>query len=290
MPLTLSKGILPVPSGFDTAFLEAKARQMRRCIIHMIAAAGSGHPGGSLSCIDIITYLYFARMRIDPQNPGWPDRDRFILSKGHCSPALYAALAARGYFPEDELWTLRDIGSILQGHPDMRKTPGVDMTTGSLGQGISCGLGMALAGRLQRRDFRVYVMVSDGELQSGQVWEAATAATHFQLDRLTVIVDNNQLQSDGFTRIIMNVPEAEERWRAFGWDVERIDGHDFAQIDRAFEHSQVLQGVPHVIIADTVKGKGVAFMENSVKWHSGAPSPAETQLALRELNGDMNHA
>jgi transketolase len=263
---------------------------MRRNIIRMIAAAGSGHAGGSLSAIDIITYLYFARMHIDPQNPAWPDRDRFILSKGHCSPAVYAVLAARGYFPEDELWTLRDIGSILQGHPDMRKTPGVDMTTGSLGQGLSCGLGMAIAGRLQRRHFRVYVMVSDGELQSGQVWEAAMAASHFHLDHLTVIVDNNRLQSDAATRTIMNVEPVEARWRAFGWAVQHIDGHNFAQIHQAFENCQLLRSIPQVIIADTVKGKGVSFMENSVKWHSGAPSLAETQLALRELDGEMHHA
>lgn len=263
---------------------------MRRNIVRMIAAAGSGHPGGSLSAIDIITYLFFSRMRIDPQNPDWPDRDRFILSKGHCSPALYAVLAARGYFPEDALWTLRDIGSILQGHPDMKKTPGVDMTTGSLGQGLSCGLGMALAGRLQQRDFRVYVMMSDGELQSGQIWEAAMAASHFHMDHLTAIVDNNRLQSDDVTRTIMNVEPVEERWRAFGWEVQHIDGHNFAQIHLAFEHSQTLQGAPHVIIADTVKGKGVSFMENRVKWHSGAPSPAETELALKELDGEMLHA
>lgn len=273
----------------DTKFLEEKARKLRCNIIRMIARAGSGHPGGSLSAIDIFTYLYFLRMRIDPSNPTWPDRDRFILSKGHCSPALYAVLSERGYFPEEQLWTLREIGSILQGHPDMCKTPGVDMTTGSLGQGLSCGVGMALGGRLDHKNFRVYVMVSDGELQSGQVWEAAMAASQFQLDHLIVIVDNNLLQSDGVTRMIVNIEPAEKRWSSFGWEVWRIDGHRFAEIHAAFENCQTLLGKPHVIIAGTVKGKGVSFMENSVKWHSGPPSHEEEQSALSELGEEGRH-
>jgi transketolase len=273
----------------DTRFLEEKARKLRRNIIRMIAAARSGHPGGSLSAIDILTYLYFLRMRIDPSNSSWPDRDRFILSKGHCSPALYAVLAERGYFPEEHLWTLREIGSILQGHPDMRKTPGVDMTTGSLGQGLSCGVGMALGGRLDHKGFRVYVMVSDGELQSGQVWEAAMAASQFKLDHLIAIIDNNLIQSDGVTRTVIDIEPAEERWSSFGWEVWRINGHSFAEIDAAFENCQALHGKPHVIIADTVKGKGVSFMENSVKWHSGPPSGEEEQAALRELSGVGRH-
>ncbi len=273
-------------SDLDIEFLETKARQLRCKIIRMIAAASSGHPGGSLSAIDILTYLYFTRMRIDPTYPAWPDRDRFILSKGHCSPALYAVLAERGYFAEQHLGTLRDIDSILQGHPDMKKTPGVDMTTGSLGQGLSCGVGIALGGRLNHKDFRVYVMISDGENQSGQIWEAAMAAAQFQLDHLIVVVDNNLIQSDGVTRTIINIEPAEERWRSFGWEVQRINGHNFEQIHEVFAKCQALEGKPHVIIADTVKGKGVSFMENTVKWHSGPPSREEEQAAIRELCGE----
>jgi transketolase len=263
--------------------LRVTASRLRRNIIRMITVAGSGHPGGSLSAIDVITYLYFHRMRLDPQDPRWEERDRFILSKGHCAPALYVALAGRGYFPESELWTLRDIGSILQGHPDMRKTPGVDMTTGSLGQGLSCALGMALAGKLDRKDYRVYVMLGDGEVQSGQVWEAAMAAAHYHLDNLVTIVDDNRLQCDGMTEAVMNIRPLAEKWRAFGWRVQSIDGHDFREIHGAFEQCLPLTGKPMVILSNTVKGKGVSFMEGVVGWHAGAPSTEMAEAALAQL-------
>jgi transketolase len=263
--------------------LQATARRLRRNIIRMITVAGSGHPGGSLSAIDVITYLYFHRMRLDPQNPRWEERDRFILSKGHCAPALYVALAGRGYFPESELWTLREIGSILQGHPDMRKTPGVDMTTGSLGQGLSCALGMALAGKLDRKDYRVYVMLGDGEVQSGQVWEAAMAAAHYHLDNLVTIVDDNRLQSDGLTETVMEIQPLAEKWLAFGWRVQSINGHDFREIHGAFEQCLAPTGTPMVILSNTVKGKGVSFMEGVVSWHAGAPSAEMAEAALAQL-------
>ncbi len=263
--------------------LEATARRLRRNTIRMITVAGSGHPGGSLSAIEVITYLYFHRMRLDPRNPRWEQRDRFILSKGHCAPALYAALAGRGYFPESELWTLRDIGSILQGHPDMGKTPGVDMTTGSLGQGLSCGLGMALAGKLDRRDYRVYVMLGDGEVQSGQVWEAAMAAAHYRLDNLVAIVDDNRLQCDGSTGDVMGIRPLAEKWRAFGWRVQSINGHEFPEIHGAFEECLSLSGKPAAILSNPVKGKGVSFMEGEVGWHAGAPSAEMAEKALAQL-------
>jgi transketolase len=218
-------------------------------------------------------------MRIDPGDPDWPDRDRFVLSKGHCAPAVYAALAARGYFPAEALSTLRDIGSILQGHPDMRKTPGIDMTTGSLGQGFACAVGMALGGKLLRRGFRVYVMVGDGEIQEGVVWEAAMAAAHYGLDNLVAIVDNNGLQTDGRTHQIMAVEPIEAKWTAFGWDAQRIDGHNFEQIGAAFETANRRPGRPHVIVADTVKGKGIPAIEDDAGWHS---LPA-TQTELQEF-------
>jgi transketolase len=263
---------------------KATARQVRTLVVKMVANAGSGHIGGSLSAADIIAYLYFHRMRIDPEKPDWPDRDRFVLSKGHCCPALYAALALRGYFPEDVLWTLRDVESKLQGHPDMTKTPGVDMTTGSLGHGIAAAVGMALAGKLDTKDYRVYVMVGDGELQEGMVWEAAQAAAHYRLDNLIVFVDNNGFCTDGATGDIMNVEPVEAKWKAFGWNACRIDGHDFAQIDGAVERWVTAPGGrPSAIVADTVKGKGVSFMEHNCDWHSGAPTPKQTEEALREL-------
>ena len=219
-----------VANDLDIAELKRTAARLRANIVRMIALAGSGHNGGSLSAIDVITYLYFHELRIDPARPRWPDRDRFVLSKGHCCPALYAALSARGFFAEELLWTLRDIGSVLQGHPDMTKTPGLDMTTGSLGQGISAAVGMALAGKLDGRDYRVYCMVGDGELQEGQVWEAAMAAAHHGLDNLLVVVDNNQMETDGPTRSIINVEPIARRWQGFGWHTVDIDGHDFRQI------------------------------------------------------------
>ena len=233
----------------------------------------------------MITYLYWHQMRIDPGNPQREDRDRFVLSKGHCAPALYVALAHKGYFPREVLWTLRDIESALQGHPDMRKTVGVDMTTGSLGQGFSAATGIALGAKVQKRDFRVYVMLSDGELQEGIVWEAAMSAAHNRLDNLIALVDNNKLQTDGWTSEVMNPNPIEDKFRAFGWDVFSIDGHDFRQIHGAVQQCSAREGRPHVIVADTIKGKGIGPMENDVASHSlGAPFTAEeVESYLAEL-------
>jgi transketolase len=266
--------------------LEARAGKLRMQIIRMIAAAGSGHCGGSLSAIDILTYLYSCELRVRPEEPHWSERDRFVLSKGHCAPALYAVLADRGFFPEETLGTLRDIGSVLQGHPDMKKTPGVDITSGSLGQGFSCAVGMALAGKIDHRDYRVYVMLGDSEIQTGLLWEAAMFSRHQNLDNLIAIVDNNKLQSDGVTETIVDIEPLAEKWHGFGWELRRIDGHDFRQIHTAFAESKSRNRRPKVIIADTVKGKGVSFMENVVTWHSGAPNPAQTEAAIKELAGE----
>jgi len=272
---------------FDPKFLEETARELRVEILRMIANAGSGHPGGSLSAIDLVTYLYFYRLRIDPSQPDWDGRDRFVLSKGHCAPAMYAALAKRGYFPADWLETLRDVGSRLQGHPDMRKTPGVDMTTGSLGQGFACAAGIALGGKLQNKEYRVYVMLGDGELQEGIVWETAMSAAQYQLDNLIAMVDNNRCQTDGFTAEIVNVEPLDEKWRAFGWHVQRIDGHDFRQIHEAIEAAQQRDKRPHVVIADTVKGKGVPSMENRPEWHGLPPTPQQAEAFIAELLGEV---
>ena len=273
--------------AFDPDALETIARELRVQILRIIANAGSGHPGGSLSVIDLITYLYFHRLRIDPSRPGWDDRDRFVLSKGHCAPALYVALARRGYFPQEWLWTLRDVGSPLQGHPDMRKTPGVDMTTGSLGQGFACAAGIALGAKLQRKGYRVYVILGDGELQEGVVWETAMAARQHQLDNLVAMVDNNGCQTDGYTAEIINVEPLEEKWRAFGWDVQRIHGHDFRAIHQAAEAAQERAGRPHVLIADTIKGKGVPSMENKPEWHGLPPTPQQAERFVAELLGEV---
>lgn len=267
----------------DFTNLKSRAASLRCDVVRMIASAGSGHNGGSLSAADMLAYLYFHQMRIDPRRPDWPDRDRFVLSKGHCCPVLYAALAGRGFFPRETLWTLREIGSALQGHPDMTKTVGVDMTTGSLGQGISAAVGMAIGGRLDGRDFRVYCMVGDGELQEGQVWEAAMAAAHHGLANLTVLVDNNKLETDGETRSIINVEPIEDRWRAFGWAVQRVDGHDMARIHEGIQRLLAVDDRPGILVADTIKGKGVSFMEGQVAWHSGPTDKEQTQQALREL-------
>jgi transketolase len=268
---------------FDPNLLQKTAKEMRVNIVKMVAAAGSGHNGGSLSAIDMLTYLYFHRMRIRPEEPKWADRDRFVLSKGHCSPALYAVLAGRGFFPEDVLWTLRDIESKLQGHPDMTKTPGVDMTTGSLGQGMSCAVGIAMGGKLDRREYLVYTMLGDGELQEGQVWEAVMSAAHYRLDNMIAFVDNNKLETDGVTAGIMNVEPIGDKFRSFGWNVHNIDGHDFTQIHEAVQLSLRSDGRPSVIVADTVKGKGVPFMENAPDWHSGSTNREQTVQALRSL-------
>ena len=265
------------------AELQQIAKKLRRHVIIMTATAGSGHPGGSLSAADIITALYFKVLRHDPKNPDWRDRDRFVLSKGHAAPILYAALAERGYFPVDELISLRKLDSRLQGHPDRTLTPGVEMSSGALGQGLSFGIGIALAGKLDSRNYRVYVLLGDGECDEGQVWEAAAAAAHFKVDNLVAIVDRNQQQLDGYCRDIMNLEPLADKWCAFGWEVLEIDGHNFQQILTAFDKAQEVKDKPTVIIAHTIKGKGVSFMENNVEFHGKAPTPEETEKALKEL-------
>lgn len=263
--------------------LEKRARAIRRDIIEMIAAADSGHPGGSLSAVEIVTALYFHVLRIKPDEPEWPDRDRFILSKGHAAPLLYAALAERGFFPVVELLTLRKLGSRLQGHPALHKVPGVDAATGSLGQGLSISLGIALAGKLDRRDYRVYTLLGDGENQEGQVWEAAMAAAHYRVDNLTAVLDFNGLQIDGPVNQVVSPLPLPEKWRSFGWEVREADGHDFSALLEAFAWAADVHGRPSMIIARTVKGKGVSFMENVVDWHGKAPSREQTEKALAEL-------
>jgi transketolase len=269
----------------DILALEARARQSRRTILEIITRAGSGHPGGSLSAIDIITALYFHHMRHDPAHPGWPDRDRFVLSKGHACPAWYVTLAAAGYFDPQHLWTLREINSILQGHPDMTRTPGVEMSTGSLGMGFSAAIGMALAGKRDGRPYRVYVMLGDGESQEGAIWEGALFAAHYQLDNLVAIVDRNGLQQTGPTEERIRLDPLADKWRAFNWDVQEIDGHDMAAIVAALERAATAGGRPHVIVARTTKGKGVSFIEGVVGFHGKALTPAELQRALAELEG-----
>ncbi len=270
-------------TDYNIEDLEGIARKLRRHVITMISQAGSGHPGGSLSAADIVTALYFRVMRHDPSNPRWPDRDRFILSKGHAAPVLYAALAECGYFPLEWLTTLRKSGACLQGHTDSRLTPGVDMSAGSLGQGLSVGIGMALAAKLDKNDYRVYVLLGDGECQEGQVWEAAMFAPNYKLDNLTAIVDYNGLQLDGFTRQIMDLEPFVEKWRSFKWEVLQIDGHDMQQVVDALRNAGQVKDKPVVIVARTVKGKGVSFMENNVDYHGKAPDKAETEIALKEL-------
>ncbi|HHW92872.1 MAG TPA: transketolase [Firmicutes bacterium] len=265
------------------AMLEDKAKRIRRHIVSMLAEAGSGHPGGSLSIADIVTALYFQVMKVDPARPDWEERDRFVLSKGHACPVLYAALAERGIFPVEELKTLRKINSRLQGHPDMKKTPGVEMSTGSLGQGLAAANGMALAGKLDKKDYRVYVVLGDGEINEGMIWEAAMAAAHYGLDNLTAFLDFNGLQIDGSIREVMNSEPLPEKWAAFGWNVLTIDGHDFGEIIAAVEKAKETKGRPTMIVANTVKGKGVSFMENQVGWHGNAPSKEQAEQALAEL-------
>jgi transketolase len=266
------------------ALLREKAREMRKDIVRMVGAAGSGHPGGSLSASDIVAALYFHVMRHDPANPSWPERDRFVLSKGHAGPVLYAALAEAGYFPREELMTFRKINSRLQGHPDMRKTPGVEFSTGSLGQGLAAANGMALAGKLHDKGYRVFAMIGDGESQEGGIWEAAMAAAHYKLDNMTAILDFNGLQIDGPNSQVMGVVPMSDKWRAFGWNVIEIDGHEFDQILDALAPERVVRGKPTMIIAHTIKGKGVSFMENQVDWHGKAPKPEEVEVAITELD------
>ena len=263
--------------------LEKMAKRLRRYVITMIATAGSGHPGGSLSATDIVTTLYFKIMRHDPKNPQWPDRDRFILSKGHAAPVLYAALAESGYFPIEELSTLRKLDSRLQGHTDRTLTPGVEMSSGSLGQGLSFGIGVALASRLDGRHYQTYVLLGDGECDEGQIWEAAMFAAHLKVDNLTAIVDKNELQLDGRTCDIMNLQPLADKWCAFNWHVLEINGHDIKQIVQAVKKANKIKGKPTVIIAHTIKGKGVSFMENNVDFHGKAPTPEEAARALKEL-------
>ena len=260
------------------------ANKIRIGIIDATHAAKSGHPGGSLSIADILTYLYFEKMNIDPENPRMEGRDRFVLSKGHTAPGLYSALANRGFFPVDDLLTLRKIDSYLQGHPDMNKIPGIDMSAGSLGLGISTACGMALAGKIDNKDYRVYTIIGDGESEEGQVWEAAMFASHYKLDNLCVILDLNGLQIDGPITEVMNPTPHDKKFEAFGFHVITIDGHDFNEIEAAFAEAESVKGQPTAIIAKTVKGKGVSFMENSVSWHGAAPNDEQHAAAISELN------
>ena len=263
--------------------LKQMAVNIRCDIIEMICTAKAGHPGGSLSAADVVTALYFRVMNIDPKNPDWPDRDRFILSKGHACPVWYAALAERGYFDKSHLGTLRQINSILQGHPDMNKTPGIDMTAGSLGQGMSAGLGMALSGKLRKKDYHVWVIIGDGEMQEGAIWESAMSAAKWKLDNLTYVLDRNNLQNDYFVDIEMPIEPVADKWRAFNWNVMEIDGHDMEQIVEALETAKTIKGKPTIIIAKTVKGKGVSYMENVAEWHGKAPCKEEAEQALKEI-------
>lgn len=273
--------------AFSVDELKEKAAVIRKDIIEMIFEAQAGHPGGSLSATDIVTALYFRLMRVDPENPQWPDRDRFILSKGHACPVWYAALAERGFYDKKHLGTLRKLNSIIQGHADMKKTPGIDMTVGSLGQGICAGLGMALSGKMRKKDYHVWVMVGDGECQEGSVWEAAMAAPKWELDNYTVIVDKNRIQNDTFVGEVMPIDPLPDKWRAFNWKVVEIDGHDMQQVVDALENAKSGKGAPTAIIAHTVKGKGVSFMENVPKWHGAAPNPEERDIALKEIAGGL---
>jgi transketolase len=260
-----------------------KAKAIRRHIIKMVHAAQSGHPGGSLSAAEILTCLYFNVMRIDPQNPKWQDRDRFVLCKGHAAPVLYATLAERGFFPVAELVTLRQINSRLQGHPDMKGIPGVDMSTGSLGQGLSVANGMAMAAKLDNKDWRVYALMGDGEQQEGQVWEAAMAAAHYKLDNVTAFLDFNGLQIDGCIDHVLSPLPLVDKWKAFGWHVIEVDGHDCQAITEAVAAAKATKGKPTIIIANTIKGKGVCAMENVADWHGKAPNQAELEKALEDL-------
>jgi transketolase len=262
--------------------LQEKAKEVRRLIIQMLAQAGSGHPGGSLSAADLITTLFFAVLRNNPKEPDWKYRDRFHMSKGHCCPLWYAVLAELGYFPKEKLLTLRQLGSMLQGHPD-RRTPGVEVASGSLGQGLSVALGMSLAAKIDNQNYRVYVLLGDGEIQEGNIWEAAMAVSHYKCDNLCAILDYNGFQIDGATKDIMNLEPMAAKWQAFGWHTIEIDGHNMEQILAAYEEAKTIQGKPTVIIAHTIKGKGVSFMENVVDFHGRAPTREEAEKALKEL-------
>lgn len=266
----------------DVERLEEQAVQLRRDIVEMIHAAKAGHPGGSLSAVDMITALYFHVMRIDPQNPRWEDRDRFVLSKGHACPALYAALARRGFFDPKHLTTLRQYHSILQGHPDMNKTPGIDISSGSLGNGLAIGVGMAMSGRLHHQDYMTYVMLGDGEVQEGMVWEAAMAAHHHDLGNLVAIVDCNGVQINGWVNEIMTVEPLADKWRAFGWNVVEVNGHNMKDLLTVLHTAKTMRH-PAVILMRTVKGRGVSFMEDDCKWHGNSPSDEELVQATLEI-------
>ena len=267
----------------DANELQEKCKQIRKSIIESIYRANSGHPGGSLSAVEILAVLYFYEMNIDPQNPKKEDRDRFVLSKGHAAPVLYATLAERGYFSKEEILKLREIESRFQGHPDMNKIEGVDMTTGSLGQGLSAANGMAISLKLDKKDSRVYCLLGDGELQEGQIWEAAMTASHYKLDNLCVIVDNNNLQIDGKIDEVMNPYPIDEKFKSFGFETINIDGNNIEEVINAFEHAKKIKEKPTAIIAKTIKGKGISFMENEAKWHGDPPNEEEYNKAISEL-------
>ncbi|HBV86759.1 MAG TPA: transketolase [Desulfosporosinus sp.] len=277
--------------GYRVTTIELKrvANVIRQDIISMLVSAKSGHPGGSLSAADIVTTLFFNEMRVNPQDPKWADRDRFVLSKGHAAPVLYAALAEKGYFPKEELKGLRHTGHMLQGHPDMKKTPGVDMSTGSLGQGLSAANGMALASKLDGKDYRVFALLGDGEMAEGQIWEAAMAAAHYKLDNLIAILDYNGLQIDGKTDSVMSSAPLAQKWQAFCWHVIEVDGHDIDALLEAFAEAKTVKGRPTMIIAKTVKGKGISFMEDQAGWHGNAPSVEQGEQALKELREEAEN-
>jgi transketolase len=266
--------------------LEEVSKLIRKDIVSMLTESASGHPGGSLSIADIMAVLFFEEMNIDVSKPNDPDRDRFVLSKGHAAPALYSVLARKGYFGIDELSTLRKTGSRLQGHPNMNDLPGIDMSTGSLGQGISAAVGMALAGKLDQKDYRVYTILGDGELEEGQVWEASMSAAHYKLDNLTAFIDNNGLQIDGNIKDVMNPGPIDKKFEAFGWNVITIDGHDYDAIINAIAKAKEVKVKPTVIICNTIKGKGVSFMENQAGWHGTAPNKEQCEQALQEIGGE----
>ncbi len=267
--------------------LEITATKVRMGIIEGVYNAKAGHPGGSLSVADTLTYLYMHVMNVDPQNPTMEDRDRLVLSKGHTAPALYSVLAQRGFFPVDELKTLRKQGSRLQGHPSLGKCPGIDMSTGSLGQGVSTACGMALSGKISNETYKVYAILGDGEIEEGQVWESAMFAAHYQLDNLVYVVDNNNLQIDGEISKVMNPYPIDKKFEAFGWHVINIDGHDFDQIEKAFNEAEKVVNQPTVIIQKTTKGKGVSYMENNVSWHGAAPNEEQYNIAMNELKAHL---
>lgn len=263
--------------------LERKAKEARKWLIETLVTAGAGHPGGALSSIDVMVALYFQVMKIDPKRPQWDERDRFILSKGHSSIGLYTVLFLKGFINKETLLTFRQNGSILSGHPDMRKVPGVEMSTGSLGHGLSVGVGMAIAGKMDKKDYRVFVIVGDGESQEGSIWEAAMSAAHYKLDNLTVILDRNRIQIDGFTENVMSLEPYADKWRAFGWEVKEINGHAMAEIVPALQSVPFSKGKPSLVLSKTTKGKGVSFMENNHLWHGGAPKGELAEQAKREV-------